>query len=72
MTTPASSMPVERAFRSVPTISLGCERQADEFLGLLLAPDLELPLVAYLVVLFHIAADVFKDPELGGFSRRCG
>ena len=25
--------------------------------------------VAYLVVLFHIAADIFKDPELGGFSK---
>jgi hypothetical protein len=25
--------------------------------------------VAYLVVLFHIAADVFRDPELGGFSK---
>jgi hypothetical protein len=25
--------------------------------------------VAYLVVLFHIAADIFRDPELGGFSK---
>ena len=25
--------------------------------------------VAYLVVLFHIAADLFRDPELGGFSK---
>ncbi len=25
--------------------------------------------VAYLVVLFHIAADVFRDPDLGGFSK---
>jgi ABC-type multidrug transport system fused ATPase/permease subunit len=25
--------------------------------------------VAYLVVLFHIAADVFRDPELGGFLK---
>jgi Short C-terminal domain len=25
--------------------------------------------VAYLVVLFHIAADIFRDPELGGFAK---
>ena len=25
--------------------------------------------VAYLVVLFHIAADIFRDPALGGFAK---
>ena len=25
--------------------------------------------MAYLVVLFHIAADVFRDPDLGGFAK---
>jgi hypothetical protein len=25
--------------------------------------------VAYLVVLFHIIADLFRDPELGGFAK---
>ena len=25
--------------------------------------------VAYLVVLFHIAADIFRDPDLGGFAK---
>ena len=25
--------------------------------------------VAYLVLLFHIVVDVFKDPELGGFAK---
>ena len=28
--------------------------------------------VAYLVVLFHIAADVFRDPTSAGSRRRCG
>jgi hypothetical protein len=26
-------------------------------------------IVAYLVVLFHIAADIFRDSELGGFAK---
>ena len=28
--------------------------------------------VAYLMLLFHIFADVFRDRDLGGFARRCG
>jgi hypothetical protein len=37
-----------------------------DFFGLLIWSYL---FVAYLVVLFHIAADLFRDSELGGFSK---